>query len=113
MASKRRQQLSLRVLNRLQQHTKDNPIQGAALAAELCISWREVASCVEELRDCGFKIGSSNCQPMGYCIAKDSYEMLETVDRLRIQAKRILARTNRMMDFGSQQPTVFEGAIDA
>ncbi len=109
----RERQLPLRVLRRVEQHTKNDPILGAALAEELGVSWRTVAACVEELRDAGFKVGSSNQSPMGYFMARDSYQMLETVDRLRSQAKKILARTNRMMDFQSQQPTVFEGAIDA
>ena len=100
--------LVLRVLARIQTHTIAGPISGDALADEFGISWRKVASIVEQLRDNGHKIGSSNGSPSGYFIARTPEELHPTISRMRDQAKKILARTNRMADFQSSEPTVFE-----
>ena len=100
--------LALRVLARIQTHTIAGPIAGDALAAEFGISWRKVASIVEQLRDNGHKIGSSNGNPSGYFVARTPEELHPTITRMRDQAKKILARTNRMADFHSSEPTVFE-----
>lgn len=105
--------LALRVLARIQQHTIEQPITGEALAAEFSTSWRKVAEIVEELRDAGHKIGSSKSKPMGYFLARHPSELISTLNHLEGQAKKILARRNRLAWWGGSQPTIFEGDIAA
>jgi biotin operon repressor len=100
--------LALRVLARIQQHDSRSPIMYDSLAAEFQISWRKVASIVEELRDAGHKIGSSNSEPHGCFLARTPEELSPTITRMKDQAKKILARTNRMADWNSMNPTIFE-----
>lgn len=105
--------LTLRVLARIQQYTIEQPITGEALAAEFGTSWRKIAEIVEELRDAGHKIGSSKSKPMGYFIARHPAELQGTLNHLEGQAKKILARRNRLAWWGGSQPTVFEQEIAA
>lgn len=100
--------ITLRVLARIQQYNSFCPITGDSLAAEFQISWRKVASIVEELRDNGHKIGSSNGDAPGYFWARTPEELSPTITRMKDQAKKILARTNRMADWGNAEPSIFE-----
>lgn len=103
--------LALRVLKRIQQHTSTNPITGGSLAAEFGTTWRRVATVVEDLRDSGHKIGSSKSDPMGYFLARHPSELTSTLDHLEGQAKKILARRNRLANWGSAQSTIFESEV--
>jgi tRNA G26 N,N-dimethylase Trm1 len=100
--------MALRVLARIQEHDSRAPITYDSLAAEFQISWRKVASIVEELRDTGHKIGSSNSEPHGCFLARTPEELSPTITRMKDQAKKILARTNRMADWGNREPSIFE-----
>lgn len=100
--------LTLRVLARIQQHGPECPITYDALAAEFQISWRKVATIVEQLRDAGHKVGSSNSEPHGCFLARTPEELNPTITRMKDQAKKILARTNRMADWGSMAPSIWE-----
>lgn len=100
--------LTLRVLARIQQHDSACPITYDSIAAEFQISWRKVATIVEQLRDAGHKIGSSNSEPHGCFVARTPEELSPTITRMKDQAKKILARTNRMADWGNAEPSIFE-----
>jgi len=106
--------LHLRILKRIQQHTQSNPITGASIAAEFGTSWRNVASVVEDLRDSGHKIGSSKGgkdKGMGYFLAHDPSEIHSTCLHMESQAKKILSRANKLRNWGSAQPTIFESSL--
>ena len=105
-------QLALRILARIQQHGIDDPITGHALAFMFGINIRQVQHIVEELRDAGHKVGSSMAAPMGYFIAKRPEELLDTVEHYRSRAKEFCIRANRLLDFGSLAPTIFEQPVD-
>lgn len=100
--------LTLRVLARIQQHDYRAPILYDSIAEEFQISWRKVASIVEELRDSGHKIGTSNGERPGCFVARTPEELNSTIQRMKDQAKKILARTNRMADWGNAEPSIFE-----
>lgn len=105
-------QLTLRVLARIQLHRVEDPIAGHALAEEFRINLRRVQTVVEELRDAGYKIGSSmDGSNPGYFLARNAEELFETAEHYRSRARRFLGTANRLMDFGSLQPTIFEQTV--
>lgn len=105
-------QLALRVLARIQMHRKEDPIAGHALAEEFGINLRKVQWVIEELRDADYKIGSSmDASNPGYFLARNAEELSETAEHYRSRARAFLGRANRLMDFGSLQPTLYEQPI--
>lgn len=105
-------QLTLRILQKIQQHTPEDPIPGRALAEEFGINRRDVQRHIEELRDAGYKIGSSMGEDPGYFIAKHPHELLPTANHYRHRAKVFCQKANRLMDFGSDAPEIFEQPIE-
>lgn len=101
-------QLSLRILKRIEQHTKPNPIKIKALEAEFNITNRDVKSHIAELIDAGYKIGSSKRKPMGVFMATHPTEVLETVKRMKDEGIKYLVRARKLLTWNEQQPTVFE-----
>lgn len=112
MSSRRDIQLPLRILARIQEHTREHPITYKTLAEEFQVDWRKVAEIVLELVDAGHKIGTSKTKPLGCFLAKDPAELLDTIERLRTEARKMFARSNRLADWGHTQPTVFEQLAD-
>ena len=110
MDTKRETQLRLRVLKKIQQHTSANPVKYDVIALEFNTSWRKIASCVEDLRDAGWKIASTNSAPHGCFLAQTPAELRPTVIRMADQAKKILIRVAKMKDWSDSEPKIFEGA---
>lgn len=106
-------QLALRILSAIQRHGIEHPIPGHQLAEMFDIDLRRVQSIVEELVDSGQKIGSSMKRPCGYFLAKHPDELTETAEILRTRGRKYFARANKLLDFGSNQPTVFEQQEEA
>lgn len=104
--------LTLSVLARVQQHNASDPITGHALAELFGINIRQVQTIVEELRDAGHKVGSSMGKPLGYFLAKTPEELIGTAEHYRSRAREFCIRANRLMDFGSLEPTVFEQPVE-
>jgi biotin operon repressor len=108
---KRDMKLALSMLKIIERHDINNPVKGQALAEMLNISWRNVADIIEILRDCGYKIGSNKGNPMGYFVARDAGELHDTTMHMENMAKKILSRVNKMRNWGTSQPTVFEQEV--
>jgi hypothetical protein len=105
-------QLTLRLLARIQLHRIEDPIAGRVLAEEFGIDIRRVQMVVEELRDARYKIGSSmDGSKPGYFLARNADELYETAEHYRSRARAFLGRANRLMDFGSMQPTLYEQPV--
>jgi hypothetical protein len=104
--------LTLRILARIQIHRIEYPITGRALAEEFGIDIRKVQLVVEELRKGGHKIGSQMANPAGYFLARNPEELYETAEHYRSRAKEFCLQANRLMDFGSAQPTIFEQTVE-
>lgn len=105
---KRDTQLSLRILKRIEQHTKPHPIKIKALEAEFGVTNRDVKSRIADLIDAGYKIGSSKREPMGVFMATHPTEVLETVKRMKDEGLKYLVRARKLLTWDEQQPTVFE-----
>lgn len=99
MSNRRDIQLPLRILARIQQHTRENPITYKALAEEFQTDWRSIAEIVLELVDAGHKIGTSKTKPLGCFLAKDPADLADTIERLRKEARKMFARSNRLADW--------------
>ena len=108
MKSDNETRLVLRVLARIQTHTIAGPIAGDALAEEFGISWRKVASIVEQLRDNGHKIGSSNGNPSGYFVARTPEELHPTITRMRDHAQGETRSVDRRREAEHLQPETDE-----
>jgi len=102
--------LHLRVLGVIQQHDLKDPITIPQLTEMFGLppDHRRTKSIIKKLVDNGHKIGSSKVEPMGLFLARNPEEMFETAERLRQEARKIFAKANKLMDFGSHEPTVWE-----
>lgn len=100
--------LALAVLRVLSRHTIDDPITGEALGMMFGITKRKVADIIREARLQGHKIGSSKVKPYGYFLAREPSELAEVVGHMRNEALNILVAVNRLTDWDSTQPTVWE-----
>jgi len=61
------------------------------------------------LRDAGHKIGSlKGGKAMGYFLARSPLEIHSTIEHMRSQGKKIIVRSNKLANWGSSQPSVFE-----
>jgi hypothetical protein len=103
--------MHLRILKRLYEHSITHPITIPTLSAEFGISERDVKLVIETLRHSGHKICSRKERPMGMFVARDPIEARPTAERLHREGIRYLATAHRLMDFGSSDPTLFEGAF--
>jgi len=110
--SKNSMKLALNVLKVIERHTIDNPIKGHVLAEMFNTSWRTIADVIEILRDCGYKVGSNKSNPMGYFIARNPEELLDTTLHMEEMAKKILSRINKMRKWDQTNPTIFEQEVD-
>lgn len=106
-------QLHLRVLRVIQGHQKADPITGHVLAEMFGTSVRQVQTVVEELRAAGYKVGSSMVHPFGYFIAVAPEELAETVEQYRIRARHFAITANRLSNWGSEQPSLYEQQEEA
>jgi hypothetical protein len=106
--------LTSKMLLRIEQHHKENPIRLEALRLEFGLKdVRQVKSIIARLIDLGAKIGSCKSGELtGVFIGRDAFEMIETADRLRQEGRKLFIRANKLMDFKSTAPTVWEQQLE-
>jgi hypothetical protein len=104
-------QLALRILNRLQSHTIDNPITAEALGAEFGLTRREVMSITLDLLDNRHKVASSKGKKPGLFIARSPAEAFDTAERMKREGLKYLVRAKKLMTFDDKQTTIYEEIV--
>jgi hypothetical protein len=102
------QSLTLALLARIENYTKQNPIKIKALMLEFGIDKRAVESHIRLMRLSGHKIGCSRKEPKGIFKAKYPSEMIETIENIRQEGRERFHFANILADWGSATPTIFE-----
>ena len=112
--------LHLRVLEKISQHTQAHTITAAALAEMFGLRTRDgrpderkIKTITQRLVETGHKIGSSKVEPKGFFLARTPEEIYDTAERLRQEGRKYFAKANKLADFGSQEPTIWEQPSEA
>jgi len=100
--------LALQILRVIQEHTASGPITGKALALRFQTDLRSITTCIEHLRNLGFRIGASKGKRLGYFHARTIEEILPTIEQRRSQALKILIGNKKMLESKEGQSTIWD-----
>jgi len=108
--------LTLRILQRISQHTQKSKIKIPALSEEFGIDERNVKYRVSLLRRAGFKVASNkntkDGEEQGVWLASSAEEIYPTAMRLRQEGLELFVQAKNLLDFKSADPTIFEQLPD-